>query len=354
MSYIKTYDDISDNIEYWNVSVILTQYKNINIDVPYQRNTIWTLKQKQYFIDSIINGFSVFPIVLNVVNEKKYQNSYSGGYKWNCVDGKQRLSSIWEFAQGNFTVNVKLENGNIISAYYNDIKSKFDDERPMPIRIYKGLDKSGECGVFDRLQNGLSCTKGERINAIESKFITFIKTKIVDKYKSILTVLRNEPSDKRKNNLKKWIEFFAVCIDKNKHSWTMEQIKSYCDKKMDENEYKKFTDTLDFLLSNLNIAKFKKNKISTSTLELCMIRATFEVPTDDKLIEILEKRVFDLDLSGNGWNKIKKENFNSLLVETNKYDCHLDQDKLHKLIINGNTDNYLKEINTIDLNKIDI
>ena len=346
MSYIKKYDDVSDNIEYWSVSMILSQLKNVNTEVPYQRNTIWTVKQQQYFIDSIINGFSVFPVVFNVVDNKKYNNEYDKGYKWNCVDGKQRLNAIKCFAEGKFSIEVRLDPDTSKMVKYSDIKEKFDDERPMPIRIYKGLDKLGECGVFDRLQNGLSCTKGERVNAIENIFMKFIKTEVVKQYADIFAKLNNIPTEKRKNNIKKWIEMYAVCIDNIKQSWTVEQFKSYCDLKTDRSDFDKFIKLLDKIKQP--ISKMK-NKINTMTLEICLIRAGYDIETDEKQITIIDKRVYDFNLNGNGWNKVKKENFNLLSTELNKYDWYENKDNLYQLILKNDIDNYLKEINTINI-----
>jgi hypothetical protein len=347
LSYIKKYDDISDNTEYWNISMIVGYMKIINIDVPYQRNIVWTVKQRQYFIDSIINGFSIFPVTLNVINNKKCGNDYepSKCYKYNCIDGKQRLWSIYQFCNNVFTVDVRIGNDEIKTVYYSEIKNTFDFEKPMPIRIYKGLDKAGEGNVFDRLQNGLSCTSGERINAFGNKFITFIKETVIPKYGYIVDKCLKHKSDakNRKINVKKWVELYAICIDFNTQSWNIAEYRKYCESKTDETEYKQFVNALEMIADKIKTPQ----QVSEITLALCLIRAKYAIESDFKLIVIMEIRAKMLGLCHKCWTTEKKEGFNTLSTEANKYDLSDSKDKLYHMILENDIDNYLKELNKI-------
>lgn len=65
----------------------------------YQRKLVWTLDEKQRFIDSIINGYPV-PIVL--LAERKLAAGLS---QFEIIDGMQRLNAVFGFIENEFDVN---------------------------------------------------------------------------------------------------------------------------------------------------------------------------------------------------------------------------------------------------------
>lgn len=70
----------------------------------YQRKLVWTQQEKEYFIDSIINNYSV-PLFLLAQN-----NDEKGFVKYEIIDGMQRLNSIVSFIENEFPVGYKGEN----------------------------------------------------------------------------------------------------------------------------------------------------------------------------------------------------------------------------------------------------
>jgi hypothetical protein len=65
---------------------------------PFQRNPVWTLPQKSYLIDSILNGYPVPEIYMqDFVNE-------SGEEHHVVIDGQQRIRACLEFVEGAFSL----------------------------------------------------------------------------------------------------------------------------------------------------------------------------------------------------------------------------------------------------------
>lgn len=64
----------------------------------YQRKLIWTVEEKQRFIDSIIKGLPV-PLILLA------EADYNGVTAFEIIDGMQRLNTINSFIEGEFTFN---------------------------------------------------------------------------------------------------------------------------------------------------------------------------------------------------------------------------------------------------------
>ena len=97
----------------------LTWWRNrrsqIDMDPPYQRRgRLWSLTDKAYLIDSILNGFDVPKLYVadftwgnSPLNKKKL--SYA------IIDGKQRLEAIFDFFDGSLVLNKDFE--SLLSGY---------------------------------------------------------------------------------------------------------------------------------------------------------------------------------------------------------------------------------------------
>jgi hypothetical protein len=75
----------------WTAETIISQLRKKNIDLSpqFQRRDAWSNSKKSKFIESLILGMPVPPIILAERKDKK--NSYI------VIDGKQRLLSIMQF-----------------------------------------------------------------------------------------------------------------------------------------------------------------------------------------------------------------------------------------------------------------
>ena len=65
----------------------------------YQRKLVWTLEEKQAFIDSLSKNYSV-PLFLFATKEKE------GNVKYEIIDGMQRLNAIMSFIENDFPIKV--------------------------------------------------------------------------------------------------------------------------------------------------------------------------------------------------------------------------------------------------------
>ena len=206
----------------YSIETILQWHKRekINLNPEYQRGIVWSRKKKQKFIDTILLQFP-FPNVTFLQNQQNKRINF----EYECVDGKQRLTSIIEFANDKFTVTIKEEAlQNLAEYYYQNKTSYFDTtwmwnkftslltkneydklfgpefkinsnhkylfsqlpaklrseftDYQIPCLILKG-DWSPECvfDIFQRVQNGVALTTGEMINAqMHSNMINKIKS----------------------------------------------------------------------------------------------------------------------------------------------------------------------------------
>lgn len=69
------------------------------VNRKYQRKLVWTLTEKQSFIDTILHNYPV-PIFLMA----KYKLEDESGYRKDIIDGLQRLNAIFSFIKNDFPV----------------------------------------------------------------------------------------------------------------------------------------------------------------------------------------------------------------------------------------------------------
>lgn len=63
----------------------------LNLEPPYQRRSVWSPRDKRFFIDTILNNYPAPPIFLHKTLDGDGKATY------HVVDGKQRLQTIIEF-----------------------------------------------------------------------------------------------------------------------------------------------------------------------------------------------------------------------------------------------------------------
>lgn len=75
------------------------KYNNPTLDVDFQRDLVWTQKQKEELIKSLIRGLPIGSFFIN-------KNFESPEVDYVLYDGKQRLDAIKSFLSGEFPIHV--------------------------------------------------------------------------------------------------------------------------------------------------------------------------------------------------------------------------------------------------------
>jgi len=87
----------------------------LNLDPPYQRRSVWNQAYRDYFIDTLLLEYPAPAIFL-------YEDiTPDGRSKYHVVDGKQRLTAIFDFVNDRFPVPPNAEIGELRGAYFRDI-----------------------------------------------------------------------------------------------------------------------------------------------------------------------------------------------------------------------------------------
>jgi uncharacterized protein with ParB-like and HNH nuclease domain len=76
--------------------------KNLNL----QRDLVWTKEQKQSLILTLLKDQKINPFV---VVQKDVNKTKENKYEWEVIDGKQRLTTIFDFLDNKFFIDLKSE-----------------------------------------------------------------------------------------------------------------------------------------------------------------------------------------------------------------------------------------------------
>lgn len=162
----------------FTVAKAMAWRSSIADDPPYQRASgVWNLARRQLFIDSLLNGYDVPKIYLHDLRGKHPTRVYA------VVDGKQRLSTIWEYLTDGFALadDYRTEPANLPDDLPAGVRhpragQRFSELDPAWQRVLRGtylavvlIQKATPADIedlFSRLNNGEPLNAAERRNAL--------------------------------------------------------------------------------------------------------------------------------------------------------------------------------------------
>ncbi len=157
----------------------LLAFQRINLDPLYQRYSVWSKSYKQYFIDTIINNYPSPAIFLQKETISPIDHIY------NVVDGKQRLTTIFEFQKNEFSLpkDHDLFPGRYFDELPPNIQTSFRNYQ-IPIETLSTQNTGYLREVFDRLnRNVRKLNKQElRYARHDGPFIKMIETLAKDPF----------------------------------------------------------------------------------------------------------------------------------------------------------------------------
>ncbi|WP_346294338.1 DUF262 domain-containing protein [Sphaerothrix gracilis] len=87
----------------------------LNLDPPYQRRSVWSRKDKEFFIDTIMNNLPAPPVFLHKTLDD------AGKQTFHVVDGKQRIQTIIEFRNNKVRLPEDFADVNLAKKKWNDL-----------------------------------------------------------------------------------------------------------------------------------------------------------------------------------------------------------------------------------------
>lgn len=125
----------------------------LELDPPYQRRSVWNTAYRQFFIETILLHYPAPAVFL-------YEDIRADGSAlYSVVDGKQRLTTLFEFVDGSFP----LADDSVLERYQGKYFSQLDDQSKKDFWTYQILieyvpttDEGTLNSVFDRINRNVA------------------------------------------------------------------------------------------------------------------------------------------------------------------------------------------------------
>ncbi len=96
----------------------LNKMNQLNLDPPYQRKSVWTIKDRKYFLDTIFRNYPCPAIFIHKVTGEEGKTIY------NVVDGKQRLQTILMFNNNEIAVDRDFGDTTLDGKKFKDLSTE--------------------------------------------------------------------------------------------------------------------------------------------------------------------------------------------------------------------------------------
>lgn len=162
----------------YRLNTVLRVYADrnkIDLKPSYQRiSGIWNRAKKQLLVDSLLNGFDVPKFYFHKFKPAKKDGDRT--YQYAIVDGKQRLQAIWDFIDGNLTLEddfVYLPDETVKAGglTYSELANRYPtlkldfDSTPLDIVTIDTDDVQLIEDLFSRLNEAMPLNAPEKRNA---------------------------------------------------------------------------------------------------------------------------------------------------------------------------------------------
>jgi len=131
----------------------LFQRKLLNLDPPYQRRSVWNQAYRDYFIDTILLSYPAPAIFL-------YEEiDDAGKARYHVVDGKQRLTTIFDFITDQFPVSDQAQISIYRAKYFKDLDKEIRTtfySYQFSVEYLPTDDESIINNIFDRINRNVA------------------------------------------------------------------------------------------------------------------------------------------------------------------------------------------------------
>jgi hypothetical protein len=146
--------------------------QDIDLEPFFQRGTVWNPNKQQYFIDSLLKGWGTPKLYL----------WESGSDSFACLDGKQRITSLFRFMADDLPVSMtsKDHGGKVYSRLPKPVQDKLDDYK-FSVELVRDANQDDVVELYRRLQGGTPLNFGEKLFASLSQMNVWVKEELASR-----------------------------------------------------------------------------------------------------------------------------------------------------------------------------
>jgi hypothetical protein len=245
----------------------LVKNKQIDLNPSYQRKSVWTPKDRRFFLDTIFRNYPAPPIFFH------REISDSGQTTYHVVDGKQRLETIINFSEDKIAMDKGFGDENLDGKKFKDLsidyKRKFWDY----LLVVDFIDDVGGNNikeVFDRVNRNSKNLEPQELRhaRFDGWFITETEKESEESFWWDSKV-NTRAKEKRMKNIQLISELLLITLEK--------KIVGFSQEYLDE-MYAKY-DVIDDLDEPLDLDEYiaKKTQIKLILFEMNQVNKCIEI-----------------------------------------------------------------------------
>lgn len=226
----------------------------LNLDPPYQRRSVWTRKDRQFFLDTIFKDFPSPAIFLHKTM------SDDGAATYNVVDGKQRLETILSFVGNKLRIPKNYGDVRLDGKRWKDLEGETEAKDTfwnyqITVEMLDRIEAGVVNEVFDRLnRNSRKLVSQELRHAkFDGWFINIVEAESIKEEWAELGVVTTGRA-KRMADCQFISELLMILIEKKMVGFDQDGIDAFYGK-YDEPEEETFEFSEDEFKNQLDIIK---------------------------------------------------------------------------------------------------
>jgi hypothetical protein len=190
----------------------LERNDQLDLNPPYQRKSVWSPKDKRFFLDTIFRNYPTPPIFIHRTIDEKGRATY------HVVDGKQRLETILSFAKNKIAIDANFGDADYNGKKFNDLNAeqkRFFWDYTLVVDFLESVDGANIDQVFDRVnRNSINLQPQELRHArFNGWFIKEAENESEDDFWWNIKV-STRAKDKRMKNVQLIAELLLIILDK--------------------------------------------------------------------------------------------------------------------------------------------
>jgi hypothetical protein len=202
----------------------LRRHEQVDLDPPYQRRSVWTLKDRRFFLDTVFRGYPCPPIFLHKTQGADQKTVYA------VVDGKQRLQTLFMFVDGELALAQDFGDGRFNGKKWEQLGQAEKDTLwnyviPVEFLIFDPNDPQEVNQAFDRLNRNMRKLEPQELRHArwDGWFIRLVEGECEDPTWNKLGIVTKARA-KRMKDAQFISELLLVLIEETQHGFDQEML----------------------------------------------------------------------------------------------------------------------------------
>ena len=202
----------------------LRRHGQLDLDPPYQRRSVWTPKDRRFFLDTVFRDYHCPPIFLHKVAGTDEKTTYA------VVDGKQRLQTLFKFVDGEIALAEDFGDTRFSSKKWPDLGAAerqifWDYVVPVEFLSFDAVDTHAVDQAFDRLNRNVRKLEAQELRHArwDGWFITLVEQECEAQSWRKLGVVTNARA-KRMKDAQFMSELILMVIEKTQHGFDQDML----------------------------------------------------------------------------------------------------------------------------------